>query len=568
MMKKIFHLSALLLFAIAGRLTAQVNTDSVSVQMDAIFSKYINNSGPGAAVAILRDGRIVFKKAYGFANIEYGQPINSSSLFDLCSVTKQFTGLAISTLIQEGKIELNDDIRKYLPQVPDFGKIIKIDNLVHHTSGLRDYPEALMIAGWRYTELCTLDDVMDFVSNQKELDFEPGSKESYCNTDYVLLAAIVEKVTGKSFPEWMKENVFSPLQMNNSFILSNSRAIIPNLATSYFHNNQGYQKYYDILSSYGSSCMYSSIDDLTKWVFHFQQMLGAKDPIYMRMLQGSVLNNGEKVAYGFGLEQDTYQGQKTIWHTGAWCGYRTVIINYPEQHFAIVILSNADDNEIGGLYVREIAAVFLKGILKTNAQEVERIKALPAIKLDNAVLQKYTGRFKMDINNGPTLNLTIENGHLVGHNGNVSFGLEAKTESCFYDPSDRATITFDNSNTYVFRDAGITIRANRAASEPLKTIEFNPTTEQLKAFTGTYYSDELKTLYTIDIEGGNLALRHFRRGEFDLHINQYTPNEFTSNTGTIDFYVNAKNQVSGFRLSGDRVRNIRFRKIPLVNKGS
>lgn len=559
-MKKVFYFIGFFLLTSASQAKAQSVIDSVSNQMDIIFKKYTMASGPGAAVAVLRDGKIVFKKSYGFANLEYGQPINSSSVFDLCSVTKQFTGLAISTLIQEGKITLHDDIRKYLPQVPDFKKVITVDNLVHHTSGLRDYPEALMLAGWRYTELCTLDDVMTFVSHQKELDFEPGSKESYCNTDYVLLAAIAEKVTGKSFPEWMKENVFSPLQMNNSFILSDSRTIIPNLATSYSHSNQEYQKYNDILSSYGSSCMYATIDDLTKWVFHFQEMLEAKDPVYIRMLQGSMLNNGEKVAYGFGLEQDTYQGLKTIWHTGAWCGYRTIIINYPEQHFAIITLSNADDNDIGGLYVREIAAVFLKDVLKTNEQEVERVKTLPTIKLDNAVLQKYTGRFKMDVNNGPTLSFTIENGQLVGHNGNVSFGLEARTESCFYDPSDRATITFDNSDTYVFRDAGITIRANRTTDEPVKKIKFNPTVAQLKAYTGTYYSDELETLYLIDIEDGHLALRHFRRGEYDLHAEPYTANEFRSNTGTIDFYMNAKNQVAGFKLSGERVKNIRFSK--------
>jgi CubicO group peptidase (beta-lactamase class C family) len=559
-MKKIFYLFTLLFSVAAGQASAQITNDPVSAQMDTIFKKYIYTKGPGATVAVCRDGRVVFKKSYGFANLECAQPVNSASIFDLCSLTKQFTGLAISTLIQERKITLNDDIRKYLPHVPDFGKIITINHLVHHTSGLRDYPEALMIAGWRYTELCTRDDVMDFVSRQKDLDFEPGSKESYCNTDYVLLAAIVEKVTGKSFPEWMKENVFKPLQMDNSFILSNSRDIIPNLATSYSPADHGYQKYNDILSAYGSSCMYSSLDDLSKWVFHFQYMLENKDPVYTRMLDGSILNNGDEVSYGFGLEQDTYQGLKTIWHTGAWCGYRTAIINYPGQRFAIIVLSNAEDNDIGGLYLREIAAVFLKDKLKTNSQEVERVKLLPAVELDTVVLQKYTGRFKMEINNGPALNFTIEKGQLVGHNGNVSFALEAKSESCFYDPSDHATIAFDNSNSFVFRDAGITIHASRTTAEAAKAIKFDPTTEQLEAFAGTYYSEELETFYKIKVENGQLAMYHFRRGEFDLHVNQYTPNEFSSSTGTLAFYLDAKKHIAGFKLTGDRVRNIRFIK--------
>jgi hypothetical protein len=377
----------------------------------------------------------------------------------------------------------------------------------------------------------------------------------------VLLAAIVEKVTGTTFPEWMKQHVFKPLQMDHSFILSDSRATIANLATSYSRDGQAYEKYNDILSAYGSSCMYSSLDDLSKWVLYFQQRLEVKDPVYMRMLDGTTLNNGDKVSYGFGLEQDTYQGLKTIWHTGAWCGYRTAIINYPEQHFAIIILSNADDNDIGGLYLREIAPLFLTGQLKTNAQEVEQVRSQPAVKLDEMQLQKYAGRFKMDINNGPTLKFDVENGQLVGHNGNVSFVLEAKSASCFYDVSDHATLTFDNSNSFVFRDAGITIHANRATVEPVKIVKFNPTADQLRAFTGTFYSDELQTFYRINVEGGQLALRQFRRGEFDLHVNPYTPNEFTSHTGTIDFYMNTKNQVAGFELSGDRVKNLRFVKI-------
>lgn len=563
-MKRIIFFSAILLLVSINRVSAQGDNDSVSSQIDTIFSKYIHNTGPGAAIAVLRDGKTVFKKTYGLANLEYQQRLTSSSIFDLCSVTKQFTGLAISELIQRRKISLNDDIRKYLPRVPDFGKTITIDNLVHHTSGLRDYPEALMMAGWRYTELCTLDDVMDFVLHQKELDFEPGSKESYCNTDYVLLAMIVEVVSGKPFPEWMKENVFQPLGMNSSFILSNSRDVIPNLATSYSRTDKGYQKYNDILSSYGSSCMYSSVDDLSKWVFHFQQMLEAKDPVYMRMLQGSVLNNGEKVSYGFGLEQDIYLGLKTIWHTGAWCGYRTVIINYPQQHFAIIMLSNADDNDVSGVFVRQIASIFLKGILKTSSEEVERIKALPAIQLSRPALQKYTGRFKMNISNGPTLNFTIENGRLVGHNGSVRFELEAKTENCFYDSFDKAAITFSNNNEFVFRDAGIVINASRTTAKPDKIVRFKPTAQRLKAFAGTYYSNELQTFYTIDVEDGNLALRQFRRGEFDLHVNPYIPNQFTSNAGTLNFFMNAKNQISGFKLSGDRVRNMRFTRIPMV----
>src|SRR6185312_6459891 len=173
-------------------------------------------------------------------NLEYDQPITPTTVFDIASVSKQFCGFAISTLIQEGKISPDDDIHKYLPWVPQFGKTITVRNLIHHTSGLRDWPEALHAAGWRWDEAFRYEDIIRMVGKQRELDFDPGSKYQYSNTGYNLLAEIVTKVSGKPFPQWIAEHIFKPLGMNESVVMSDYSNVVKHLASSYYTENDGY----------------------------------------------------------------------------------------------------------------------------------------------------------------------------------------------------------------------------------------------------------------------------------------------------------------------------------------
>lgn len=271
-MKRI-TISALIFFLLIGRICqAQTN---IGAGIDSIFATYGTNN-PGCAVAVVKDGQIIFTKGYGLASMDYKVPITASSIFDVASLSKQFTGFAISTLIQQGKISLNDDVRQYLPDFPKFEKVIAIGNLVHHTSGLRDWPEALEAAGWRYSELCSFDDIMNMVKHQKELDFEPGSEHFYSNTGYNVLAAIIEKVTGKTFRDWTNENIFKPLGMDASFFLDDSRKVIPGLASSYYPDNGVFVKSTDILTAYGSSSLYTSVNDLAKWAIAFEKPLMRK----------------------------------------------------------------------------------------------------------------------------------------------------------------------------------------------------------------------------------------------------------------------------------------------------
>lgn len=540
-MKRI-TISALVIFLLMGRICqAQTN---ISAGIDSIFAAYGTNN-PGCAVAVVKDGQVIFTKGYGLASMEYKVPITASSIFDVASLSKQFTGFAIATLIQQGKISLNDDVHKYLPDFPKFEKVITIGNLVHHTSGLRDWPEALEVAGWRYSELCSFDDIMNMVKLQKELDFEPGSEHFYSNTGYNVLAAIIEKVTRKTFSDWTSENIFKPLGMDATFFLDDSRKVIPGLASSYYLDNGAFVKSTDILTAYGSSSLYTSVNDLTKWAIAFEKAIDAKDPVYTRMLEGTTLNNGTKIAYGFGLETEDYNGYKSVVHTGAWAGYRTIIRMFPDQKLAFIVLGNANDNNLSGGLTGKLVSLFLEKKNNTAAPAKITVSYHPA----KAVLNKYTGNYKWG---GGEVAITQDKGVLMfQYSGEDAYPTIALSDSVFLLEAANKIFTFHTTkngavNAFTFRD------------KPGKRfMVYKTPPEELPQYTGVYYSPELEAQYRVYVKDKKLFIHHFRRGDFQLSSN--TKDEFTGDIGTLAFYRDNKG-VSGFKLSGGRVRNIRFNK--------
>ncbi|NIO80107.1 MAG: serine hydrolase, partial [Candidatus Aminicenantes bacterium] len=196
--------------AYADTTTTSKEKLSFEEKVDKLFEKWNTIDSPGAAAAIIKDGMVIYRKGFGSAQLEYNIPITPSTVFHVASVSKQFTAMAISMLEAEGKLSINDDIRKHLPEVPDFGKTITIRHLLHHTSGIRDQWELLIMAGWRMDDVLTQNHIMELVKRQKELNFSPGERYMYCNTGYTLLAEIVSRASGKPFTQWTQENIFKP----------------------------------------------------------------------------------------------------------------------------------------------------------------------------------------------------------------------------------------------------------------------------------------------------------------------------------------------------------------------
>ncbi|CAG5072403.1 D-aminopeptidase [Dyadobacter sp. CECT 9623] len=528
--------------------------NAAEMDIDKIFKQYNSAESPGCAVAVVERGKVVFTKGYGTANLEYGIPITRATVFDIASVSKQFAGLAISTLVQEGKISLDDDIRKYLPEVPKFKKTITIGHLVHHTSGLRDWPEALRIAGWRWDEVISFEDIMRMIRNQRDLDFEPGEKFSYCNTGYNLLAAIVEKVSGQSFTKWTEEHIFRPLNMKNTWSQDDYTRPIKNVAYSYSKKGDRFVKVTGSLTAYGSSSLFTSVEDLSKWVIHFNKEIADGNPVYTNMLKDGALNNGDKVEYAFGLARDVEGGLKTISHTGGWQGYRTIIMNYPEKQLSVILLSNSDDFSIGR-FASEVAALYLQPGKKVEEKVGNEpdVRNMPVVKLDTALARKYTGTY--ELGPGWAVTFTLENGKLmVQATGEPKFPVEPKSDSLIWIDAYSAPMTFvknslGNINMLKYKD----IKANRIYVQL-------PDRKTFSSLAGSYYSPELLTEYKVDMKADTLRMHHMRNGDFELIPDLTGSGQFSSRIGSVSFVRDSAQKVTGLTFSGGRVKNLWFKK--------
>ena len=543
---------SILLLLVAGSLQGQNMPDSVDRKVDGIFKEIGGAGHSGCAVAIVSDGKIIFEKGYGMANLEYDISITPSTVFDIASLSKQFTGFAISTLVQQGRLSADDDIHKYLPDVPQFGKTITIRHLLHHISGLRDWPEALFLAGWREGEVFSFQDIMRMVKYQKDLDFEPGSQYSYSNTGYNLLAAIVEKVTGKTFRAWTDENIFQPLGMNSSHFLDNHTRIIKNLARSYYNDDKELRNSPSELTAYGSSSLFTSADDLCKWVINFQKQVAAQDPVYARMLEHGKLNDGKTIDYGYGIGVGEDRGLKVISHTGAWAGYRTIIRNFPDEKLSIIILSNTASFDPSG-YAERVADIFLKTRFKTSLPATDSLKNRPLAKVDTTLLKKYTGIYQL----GPgwTITLTLENGQLMTQaNGESKFAMEPRSDSSFWVKAYGASITFVKA-----RNGEVDLLRYRSIQAKRILHPWTPGLDELRNYTGSFYSTELETEYKLDITDNKLTVHHMRAGDFAISPDLSGRDRFGVATGgIINFTRNNQQKITGFTYSWSRVKNIRF----------
>ena len=316
---------------------------TLAAKVDQLFAEWNRSDSPGAAVAVIRDGEVIYKHGYGMANLEYDIPITPTTIFDIASVSKQFAAFAIVTLSHQGKLSIDDDIRQHLPDFPDFGNTITIRHLLHHTSGLRDWVQSLSIAGDLMDDVISFKHILKMVRHQKALNFEPGAEYLYSNTGYNLLAEIVERVTGDSFREWTDIHIFKPLGMTHSHFHDDYEMILKNRAYSYQAvENGGFKHAINNTTALGSSSLYSTVEDLAKWILNFDDTRIGEQAVIEQMYQRGVLNNGEQISYAFGLNIGEYRGLNTVGHGGSWRGFRSHLIHFPDHKFGVVILCNLD----------------------------------------------------------------------------------------------------------------------------------------------------------------------------------------------------------------------------------
>jgi CubicO group peptidase (beta-lactamase class C family) len=372
--------------------------DTLSAAVDRIFERWHRPDSPGAAVLVLRDGKVVHAKGYGMADLEQGVPIRTTTVFDIASVSKQFGAMAVALLEAEGRLSMDDDVHAYLPELPDFGQRITLRHLVHHTSGLRDWPGTLAIAGWDYQDVISFRQILGMALHQRELNFVPGAEHAYSNTGYNLLAEIVARVSGMSFRRFCQERIFEPLGMANTHFHDDHTEIVRDRAHSYRRAPDGtYRVVVNSLTALGSSSLFTTAEDLARWVGNFENPVVGGPAVIRRMQERGVLNGGDTIPYAWGQSLGRYRGLETWSHGGSWAGYRTTLVRFPAQRSAVVILANTAEANPAAL-ANQIADVLLADAFTEPAPQAPAPSPPPDEGWSPSAeeLQQYVGEYRSD----------------------------------------------------------------------------------------------------------------------------------------------------------------------------
>jgi CubicO group peptidase (beta-lactamase class C family) len=358
-------IAGLLLLAVSEVPPAKAADDQPeSKKVDEIFADLTKPGSPGCALAATRNGKLLYAKGYGLANIEEEVPITPQTVFDIGSTSKQFTAASILLLQKQGKLSIKDDVRKYLPELPDYGKKITILHLLNHTSGLRDYLTLFELAGVNIDNVTTDDDALGLIVHQKALNFDPGSEWLYSNTGFFLLSIIVKRASGKTLREFAAQDIFSPLHMNATTYRDEHTQLVPNRALAYDRKEKGAGFSLDVsyFEQTGDGAVHTSALDLLQWDENFYNaQIGGKE-LLAELQQPGRLNNGKTLDYAKGLSVGEYRGLRTVRHGGSWGGYRAELLRFPEQHFSAVCLCNLGTAR-PSLRANKVAEVYLGNLM-------------------------------------------------------------------------------------------------------------------------------------------------------------------------------------------------------------
>ena len=389
--------------------TAATQAERPSEQVDKLFEKMDRTISPGCAVTAMRDGKILYQRGYGMADLDHNVPITADTVFHVASMSKQFTAAAIVMLAQERKLSLDDEVRKYVPELPDFGAPVTLRQLVHHTSGLRDQWDLLGLAGWRYSpDLITDDDVLSVMSRQKDLNFPPGSKHMYSNTNYTLLAQVVKRMSGQSFREFTTSRIFQPLGMRNTHFLDDHAEIVKNMAYGYVPAKDTFRISITNFDTVGATSLLTTVEDLALWDENFYNPRVGGPEMIRQMLERGKLNDGEQLDYAFGLVIGKYRGLATVDHAGGDAGYRSDMIRFPDQHFTAVCLCNRADSNPSELTL-QVAEIYLA----KEMTAADKVDAGPGktVQLAPEKLAAKVGTY-LKAEGGQTLSITLKDGKL------------------------------------------------------------------------------------------------------------------------------------------------------------
>jgi CubicO group peptidase (beta-lactamase class C family) len=528
-------------------------------QIDAIFAAYDKPDLPGCALGIIRDGQLVYTRGYGRANLEYDIPITAQTIFDIGSTSKQFAATSIHLLALQGKLSVDDEVRKYIPELPDYGKKLTIRNLLNHTSGVRDYLTLWGMAGQNFDDTTTSADALQLILRQKELNFAPGEEHLYSNSGYFLLSEIVKRASGMTLRQYAEKQIFTPLGMKQTHFHDDHRMIVRQRATGYAPALGGMRIDMSNFEQTGDGAVYTSVEELLLWDRNFYDpKVGGKE-LLDRLHDVGVLNNGEKLTYASGLIVDTYRGLKVVSHGGSWAGYRAELLRFPTEKTSIVCLCNLATTNPSRL-ARNVADVVLADKLQSVAASTNPAAATsastPAATLNEEEAKKLLGIYRHE-SSGELRRVTYRDGKLrIDPFGPASIELRPIGERRFrLAGGDGLTeVVFENKTKGVIT----TLQWIRPGTAPrlFTTVAAgNPTPAQLAEYVGEYYSEELDSSHKLDLDKNQLTIT--------IKGNRRTllptiKDGFFMGGPQVEFFRDAQGKVTGYVVNAGRTRNLRF----------
>jgi CubicO group peptidase (beta-lactamase class C family) len=546
-----------LVVAVLVATPAKSQPASTDAKLEAPFSRF-NEHTPGCALGIMESGRLTYSHTFGMADLQAGVPLTIDSVFSVGSMSKQFTAMSVILLIEDGKVALTDDVRKFIPELPSYGHGITIGNLLHHSSGLKDLDQLLQFSGVHLPfDLMNTQMAWSIIKRQSNLNFTPGDEYSYSDTNYFLLAAIVERLSGESLPNFAKRRIFDPLGMAHTEFRADASQVISRLASGYRKMPDGYHLAPDDDEMLGDSGVFTTLGDLARWDRNFYEPIVGRQRALDLMLQRTALNDGSANPYAAGLKILTHRGLRMIEHAGDLPGYQSELIRFPDQRLSVAVLCNQrDDGSATDLALAVAHTVLEKDFaaarpisLATSTGNHELSAGPPA-----ADIARDAGSF-WDERSGNVLNFAVGSGGLS-----------------IVEPSDAEAGTLESGSDGAFYGGGVAYRFSAdgrrieshptGGGRPAQFVRVQPALDDpaaLLQFEGDYYSKDIDRTWRLSAMKGALVLR--REGFPDEIVGPPRFRDaFDSDLALLHFTRGGKGRVNGFDAINYRLRKVHFER--------
>ena len=557
------RLAGLAVLAFVRPLHSQGLPDSTRQQVDRVFAAYDRTDSPGCALGIYRDGRIAYARGYGMANLELGIAITPATFFDIGSTSKQLTAFAIALLEQDGRLSQTDPVRKYVPELGRYADSITVAQLVHHTSGLRDYLVLMNLVGIRDEDWTDTADALRLIAAQREANFPPNSEFLYSNSGFFLLAVIVERVSGQTLRQFAQARIFEPLGMRGTHFHDDHTMIVPGRATGYAPNETGgYGIAMSDFEQTGDGAVLTSVEELLLWDRNFYSgVVGGMDLVRRQQLPWVPGDGGRYVAreggegYASGLFIGTYRGLPTVRHGGSWAGYRAELLRFPEQRTSVASLCNRGDASPSALADR-VADVLLAGKLQPVASASASAPA-EAVRLPKESLRSRAGIWR-GRHTGVVRTVALEGDGLVWRFGGGTSPMTPITASRFRLVTGTMVEFGSENGRAVMRPDTPADIAGEVVFDLMPP--FAPSAGQLAEYAGRYAADELGVTYAL--QGGNDVLVATLNGRELARLSPLWPDTFGGPGVVVAFQRDSRKRLTGFTIQAGRVRNIAFTRLP------